>query len=165
MRFVSTSDLPVRLEEGQTAPDFTLPDQNGEPFTLSSLRGEKVILYFYAEAFTPACTAQTCDFRDNLATFGAAGYRVIGVSRDAVAKLARFAAEDALNFPVLSDPDRRIHDLYGAFGEKLLYGKTVHGVIRSTFVLDEKGVISMALYNIKATGHVAMLRKRLGLAA
>ena len=162
MRFVTT---PVRLDAGQTAPDFTLPDQNGEPFTLSSLRGQKVILYFYAEAFTPACTAQTCDFRDSLATFESAGYRVVGISRDAVAKLARFAAEDALTFPVLSDPDRRIHDLYGAFGEKLLYGRKVMGVVRSTFVIDEKGVITMPLYNIKATGHVAMLRKKLGLAA
>lgn len=162
MRSVTT---PIRLEAGQLAPDFTLPDQDGAPITLSQLRDHKVILYFYAQAMTPACTTQACDFRDNLATFASAGYRVIGVSRDAVAKLSKFASDDALTFPVLSDPDHAIHDLYGAFGEKLLYGRTVQGTIRSTFVLDESGVITMALYNIKATGHVAMLRKKLGLAA
>ncbi|CAN5270907.1 thioredoxin-dependent thiol peroxidase [soil metagenome] len=162
MRFVTT---PVRLEAGQTAPDFTLDDQNGEPVTLSDLRGQRVILYFYPEALTPGCTTQACDFRDNLGSLTGAGYRVIGVSRDAVAKLRKFADQDALAFPLLSDPDHRIHDLYGTFGEKSLYGKTVMGVIRSTFVLDEQGVITLALYNSKATGHVAMLRKKLGLAA
>jgi peroxiredoxin Q/BCP len=165
MRNVTISASPVRLEPGQIAPDFTLPDQNGDPVTLSQLRGGKVILYFYAEAFTPACSAQTCDFRDSFGVFEAAGYRVVGVSRDAVAKLSEFASRNALTFSLLSDPDRAIHDLYGAFGEKLLYGRRVMGVIRSTFVLDETGVIAHALYNIKATGHVAMLRKKLGLAA
>lgn len=162
MRFVTTSH---RLEAGQTAPDFTLTDQDDSPVTLSGLRGEKVILYFYAEALTPACTSQACDFRDGLEVFEADGYRVVGVSRDAVAKLAEFASGEGLTFPVLSDPDHAVHDLYGAFGEKQLYGKTVTGVIRSTFVIDEAGVIAIALYNIKATGHVAMLRKRLRLAA
>jgi peroxiredoxin Q/BCP len=154
----------IRLEPGQTAPDFTLPDQNGETFTLSSLRGRKVVLYFYAEAFTPACTAQTCDFRDNLGVFQDAGYAVVGISRDTVATLARFAAEEHLTFPVLSDPDRRVHELYDAFGEKKLYGRLVNGVLRCTFVLDEDGVVTLALRNIKATGHVAMLKRKLGLA-
>ena len=151
-------------DAGQTAPDFTLPDQSGAPFTLSSLRGRKVIVYFYAEAFTPACTAQTCDFRDSLQVFQDAGYGVVGISRDSVATLARFAQEEHLTFPVLSDPDRRVHDLYDAFGEKKLYGKVVNGVLRCTFVLDENGVITMALRNIKATGHVAMLKRKLALA-
>ncbi len=151
-------------DAGQTAPDFTLPDQSGAPFTLSSLRGRKVIVYFYAEAFTPACTAQTCDFRDSLQVFQDAGYGVVGISRDSVATLARFAQEEHLTFPVLSDPDRRVHDLYDAFGEKKLYGKVVNGILRCTFVLDENGVITMALRNIKATGHVAMLKRKLALA-
>lgn len=162
MRSVTSDN---RLEAGQTAPDFTLPDQHGTPLTLSDLRGSKVILYFYAEALTPACTSQACDFRDGLAVFEGDGYRVVGVSRDAVAKLAEFASGEGITFPVLSDPDHAVHDLYGAFGEKQLYGKTVTGVIRSTFVIDEAGVVTMALYNIKATGHVAMLRRKLGLAA
>lgn len=156
---------PIRLAPGETAPDFTLADQRGEPVTLSALRGEKVVLYFYGEASTPACTTQACDFRDSLGALGAAGYRVVGVSRDAVPALERFAREQALEFPLLSDTDRAVHERYGAFGEKQLYGRTVRGVIRSTFVLDERGVIAMALYNIKATGHVAMLRRKLGLAA
>jgi peroxiredoxin Q/BCP len=162
MRFMTAS---VRLEAGQPAPDFTLDDQAGRSVTLSALRGAKVILYFYGEAFTPACTAQACDFRDSLGVFEAAGYRVVGVSRDAVAKLAEFAAAEDLTFSVLSDPDHAVHDRYAAFGEKQLYGRTVTGVIRSTFVIDEAGVIEQALYGIKATGHVAMLRKRLKLAA
>jgi len=157
--------LPVQLAEGTLAPDFTLPDQSGRPVTLSGYRGRKVILYFYGEASSPACTKQACDFRDDLGVFEAAGYQVIGVSRDAQPKQARFAEEERLNFPVLADEDRRVSDLYGAYGEKQMYGRTVHGVIRSTFVIDEEGRIDRALYNIKATGHVAMLRKRLGLAA
>lgn len=156
---------PVRLEAGQPAPDFTLPDQHGDPFTLSSLRGSKVILYFYGEAGTPACTKQACDFRDDLSVFEAAGYRVVGISRDALEANRRFAEEEGLTQVILSDPDRVVHELYGTYGEKLLYGRTVTGVIRATFVLDEDGRIALALYNIKATGHVAMLRRRLRLAA
>lgn len=155
---------PVRLSEGEVAPDFTLLDQHGEPFTLSQLRGGKVILYFYGEAGTPACTGQACDFRDRLDAFTAEGYRVVGVSRDEVSAIAAMASAEHLTFPLLSDPDRHVHELYGTFGEKQLYGRTVRGVIRATFVIDETGVIERALYNIKATGHVAMLRKRLGLA-
>lgn len=162
MRVVTT---PIRLEVGQAAPDFTLSDQTGAPFKLSSLRGEKVIVYFYPEAMTPGCTTQACDFRDNLNQLQTAGYRVVGVSRDEVAKLARFVENDHLTFPILSDPDHAVHDQWGTYGEKLLYGKPVVGAIRSTFVLDESGVITHTFYSTKATGHVAMLKKQLGLTA
>ena len=157
--------VTTRLEPGTVAPDFTLPDQTGADVTLSDLRGSKVILYFYPEAMTPGCTTQACDFRDNLNQLNTAGYRVVGVSRDDVPKLAQFVAQDHLTFPVLSDPDHRIHDLYGTYGEKQLYGKTVTGAIRSTFIIDEQGVITHTFYNTKATGHVAMLKKQLGLSA
>lgn len=155
----------MRLEPGTLAPDFTLTDQDGRPFTLSSTRGSKTIVYFYGEAGTPACTAQACDFRDGFAAFENAGYRVIGISRDEPQVNAGFARDENLPQVILSDPTREVHGLYGTFGEKLLYGRTVTGVIRATFVLDEDGVIEQALYNIKATGHVRMLMKRLKLAA
>ena len=154
-----------RLEAGQPAPDFTLPDQNGNAVSLASLRGRNVILYFYPEADTPGCTTEACDFRDNLATLVSAGYAVYGVSRDDLPKLQKFAAGHDLSYPLLSDPDRAVHELFGAWGEKSLYGKTVTGVIRSTFVIDEEGVVTLPLYNVKATGHVASLRKKLGLVA
>jgi peroxiredoxin Q/BCP len=154
----------ARLEAGQPAPDFTLPDQDGTPVSLAGLRGQKVILYFYPEADTPGCTTEACDFRDNLASLGSAGYAVYGVSRDALPKLQKFAAEHGLSFPLLSDPDRAVHELYATWGEKSMYGKTVTGVIRSTFVIDEEGVITLPLYNVKATGHVTALKKKLGLA-
>lgn len=157
--------MTTRLEPGTAAPDFTLPDQTGAPVTLSDLRGSKVILYFYPEAMTPGCTTQACDFRDNLNQLNTAGYRVVGVSRDDVPKLAQFVKQDHLTFPILSDPDHSIHDAYGTFGEKQLYGKTVTGAIRSTFVIDEEGTITHTFYNTKATGHVAMLKKQLGLSA
>lgn len=156
---------PVRLEPGQLAPDFTLPDQNGRRVTLSSLRGRKVILYFYGEAGTPACTAQACDFEGSLGSLESAGYSVIGVSRDELPAIQKMVAAEGLTFPLLSDPERHVHELYGTYGEKKLYGRLVHGVIRATFVLDEEGRITLPLYNIKATGHVAMLRRKLGLAA
>ena len=154
----------VRLEEGSLAPDFTLTDQNGQPFTLSSTRGSKTIVYFYGEAGTPACTSQACDFRDNMSVFEEAGYRVVGISRDEPAANAAFAKDEKLPQVILSDPTREVHGRYGTFGEKQLYGRTVQGVIRATFVLDEEGRILMPLYNIKATGHVAMLLKKLRLA-
>jgi len=154
----------VRLEAGELAPDFTLTDQNGNPFTLSSTRGSKTIVYFYGEAGTPACTSQACDFRDSMAVFEDAGYRVVGISRDEPAANAAFAADEKLPQVILSDPTREVHERYGTFGEKQLYGRTVQGVIRATFVLDEDGRILMPLYNIKATGHVAMLLKKLRLA-
>jgi peroxiredoxin Q/BCP len=158
----AVSDL-VRLEAGSLAPDFTLPDQFGHPFTLSSTRGSKTIVYFYGEAGTPACTSQACDFRDSMATFERAGYRVVGISRDAPDVNAGFARDEQLPQVILSDPTREVHGLYGTFGEKQLYGRTVTGVIRATFVLDEEGRIEMPLYNIKATGHVAMLLRKLRL--
>ncbi|MBS1675539.1 MAG: thioredoxin-dependent thiol peroxidase [Actinobacteria bacterium] len=152
-----------RLEPGSPAPDFTLPDQNGAPVSLRDLRGNRVVLYFYPAAMTPGCTTEACDFRDSLASLQGAGYTVLGVSRDDVAKLARFAERDALTFPLLSDVDLAVHQAYGVWGEKKNYGKVVQGVIRSTFLIDEHGVITHALYNVKATGHVARIRKLLGL--
>lgn len=155
--------MTERLEAGRPAPAFTLTDQDGASVSLESLRGQKVILYFYPEAMTEGCTKQACDFRDNLNSLGSAGYTVVGVSRDEPEKLRKFREVDGLDFELLSDPDRAVHEAYGVWGEKQLYGKTVVGVIRSTFVLDENGVITLPLYNVKATGHVAMLRKQLGL--
>ena len=155
------TDTSDRIEAGRTAPDFTLLDQDGESRSLSDYRGERVILYFYPEAGTPGCTTEACDFRDNLNSLRSAGYTVLGVSRDQPAKLRGFVDEQGLNFTLLSDPDAAVHGLYGAWGEKSLYGKTVIGVLRSTFVIDEEGVVTLALYNVKATGHVASLRKKL----
>jgi len=154
-----------RLEAGDVAPDFALVDQDGDTVALADLRGRKVILYFYPEASTPGCTTEACDFRDNLGSLAAAGYAVLGVSRDQPAKNKRFAEEEHLTFPLLSDPDRAVHEAYAVWGEKTLYGKKIVGVIRSTFVIDEEGRIQLAQYNVKATGHVASLRKKLGLAA
>jgi peroxiredoxin Q/BCP len=154
---------PVRLAPGDAAPDFTLLTDSGEKFTLSALRGRKVVLYAYPAAMTPGCTRQACDFRDNIASLRAAGYEVVGISPDSPGKLAKFRERDQLTFPLVADEDRSVLTAYGAYGEKRLYGKTVTGVIRSTFVIDEKGRIERAMYNVKATGHVAKLRKDLGL--
>ena len=153
----------VSLEAGSPAPDFTLPDKDGKAHALSDYRGQKVILYFYPAASTPGCTTQACDFRDNMASLQAAGYVVLGLSKDKLSALQKFAENENLGFPLLSDEDLTVHNAYGAFGEKSMYGKTVMGVIRSTFVVDENGVLAHALYNVKATGHVEMLRNRLGL--
>ena len=152
-----------RLAPGDAAPEFTLPASDGGSVSLADHRGKRVILYFYPAAMTPGCTKQACDFRDSLASLQAAGYEVVGISPDKPAKLAKFREHDALTFPLVSDEDKSVLTAYGAFGEKQLYGKTVTGVIRSTFVIDEKGVIERALYNVKATGHVAKLRRDLGL--
>ena len=153
----------VSLEAGSPAPDFSLPDKDGEAHSLSDYRGQKVIVYFYPAASTPGCTTQACDFRDNMASLQGAGYVVLGVSKDKLPALQKFAENENLGFPLLSDEDLSVHHAYGAFGEKSMYGKTVMGVIRSTFVVDESGVLEHALYNVKATGHVEMLRKRLEL--
>ncbi|GAA4598364.1 peroxiredoxin Q/BCP [Actinoplanes octamycinicus] len=153
----------VRLSAGDAAPDFTLTTDTGESLSLKDLRGRKVVLYAYPAAMTPGCTKQACDFRDSLASLQAAGYEVVGISPDKPAKLATFRERDAITFPLVSDPDKSVLTAYGAFGEKQLYGKTVTGVIRSTFVIDETGAIERALYNVKATGHVAKLRRDLGL--
>ena len=156
------TDSP-RLAAGDTAPNFTLTDQDGRSVSLADYRGQKVVVYFYPAAMTPGCTTQACDFRDNLGSLAAAGYQVLGLSKDTPAKLKAFAENDHLTFPLLSDEDLTVHKAYGAWGEKNSYGKIVTGVLRSTFVLDEAGVVTLALYNVKATGHVAMLRKKLGL--
>ncbi len=153
----------ARLAVGDTAPQFSLPDQDGATVSLADFAGKKVVVYFYPAAMTPGCTTQACDFRDNLGSLAAAGYQVLGISRDTTAKLKSFQEHDAVTFPLLSDEDLAVHRLYGAWGEKNLYGKMVTGVLRSTFVLDAAGVVTHALYNVKATGHVASLRKKLGI--
>ena len=152
-----------RLEPGDRAPDFTLTDADGKQVTLSSMHCRQVVVYFYPAAMTPGCTKEACDFRDSIASLAAAGVTVLGISPDAPAKLAKFRDRDGLNFPLLSDPDHKVHEVYGAWGEKKLYGKTTVGVIRSTFVVGEDGKIAWAYYNVKATGHVARLRQDLGL--
>ena len=152
-----------RLSSGDTAPDFTLTDDAGEEVSLSALRGQKVIVYFYPAAMTPGCTKQACDFSESLDSLKADGYAVVGISPDTPAKLATFRERDGLTITLLSDADRTVMTDWGAFGEKKLYGKVVQGVIRSTVVLDETGVVSHAFYNVKATGHVAKLRRDLGL--
>jgi peroxiredoxin Q/BCP len=152
-----------RLSPGDTAPDFTLPTDDGREVTLSDLRGRKVIVYFYPAAMTPGCTKQACDFSDSLESLTGAGYEVLGISPDSPEKLAKFRERDALTITLLSDRERSVMTAWGAFGEKKLYGKVVEGVIRSTFVVDEDGAISHAWYNVKASGHVAKLRRDLGL--
>ena len=152
-----------RLSPGDTAPDFTLYDDLGGQVSLSDLRGSKVIVYFYPAAMTPGCTTQACDFSDNINTLHREGYEVLGISPDKPEKLAKFREKDGLTIQLLSDADRSVLNAYGAYGEKKLYGKTVEGVIRSTVVVDEAGKIEVAQYNVKATGHVAKLRRDLGL--
>ena len=151
-----------RLAPGDPAPDFTLPDADGHPVSLSSFRGQRVIVYFYPAAMTPGCTKEACDFRDALTDLNGQGIAVLGISPDQPAKLARFRDKEALTFPLLSDPDRSVLQAYGAYGEKKLYGKTTTGVIRSTFVIGADGAIEQAMYGVKATGHVARLRAEVG---
>ncbi|OZB50805.1 MAG: thioredoxin-dependent thiol peroxidase [Cellulomonas sp. 14-74-6] len=153
-----------RLSAGDPAPDFTLPTADGGTVTLSDLRGSHVIVYFYPAAMTPGCTTQACDFRDSLGSLQSAGYRVVGVSPDAPERLAQFAAAEHPTYPLASDPQHQVLEEWGAWGEKTLYGKTVVGVIRSTVVVDPDGVVELAQYNVKATGHVAKLRRDLQLA-
>jgi peroxiredoxin Q/BCP len=153
----------TRLAPGDTAPDFTLPDADGKDVSLADFRGRRVVVYFYPAAMTPGCTTQACDFRDNLSSLAAAGVDVVGISPDKPEKLAKFRERDSLTFPLLSDPSRSVLESYGAYGEKTMYGKKVTGVIRSTFVVDADGAIEQAQYNVKATGHVAKLRRDLGL--
>jgi peroxiredoxin Q/BCP len=153
-----------RLSAGDEAPDFTLPTDDGSTVTLSDLRGQKVIVYFYPAAMTPGCTKQACDFTDSLDSLKGAGYTVLGISPDKPEKLAKFRERDSLTITLLSDQDKSVMTQWAAFGEKKMYGKVVQGVIRSTFVVDEDGRVALAQYNVKATGHVAKLRKDLGLA-
>jgi len=156
---------PIRLNQGDTAPAFTLDDQDGNTVSLTDFAGRNVIVYFYPAAMTPGCTKEACDFRDSLNALGADGYQVLGISKDEPARLREFRDAESLTFPLLSDADLAVHRAYGAYGEKSLYGKTVTGVLRSTFVVQADGSLQLALYNVKATGHVAALRKKLGLAA
>jgi thioredoxin-dependent peroxiredoxin len=153
----------VRLAPGDEAPDFTLPDADGNLVSLSKLRGQRVIVYFYPAAMTPGCTKQACDFTAALPELTAEGVAVLGISPDSPAKLAKFREKEHLAFPLLSDPDRTVLGAYGAYGEKTNYGKTVLGVIRSTFVIGADGKIEKAQYAVKATGHVGRLRKDLGI--
>ena len=153
--------MSAKLEPGDPAPEFTLPDADGKDVSLSDYRGRKVVVYFYPAAMTPGCTTEACDFRDNLAALGGAGIDVVAISPDKPEKLAKFREKESLTFPLLADPDRSTLEAYGAYGEKMMYGKPVTGVIRSTFVVDEGGRIEKAMYGVRATGHVAKLRREL----
>ena len=150
-----------RLAPGDPAPEFTLLDADGKEVSLSSFRGQRVIVYFYPAAMTPGCTKEACDFRDNLGVLANAGLTVLGISPDTPQKLAKFRDQESLNFSLLADPDREVLKAYGAYGEKTMYGKKTVGVIRSTFVVGSDGRIERAYYNVRATGHVARLRQDL----
>jgi len=157
--------MTMRLAAGDSAPAFTLTDQDGASVSLSDFAGRSVVVYFYPAAMTPGCTTEACDFRDNLNSLQAAGYQVLGISKDDPATLKKFQEQEGLTFPLLSDPDLAVHQAYGAYGEKTLYGKVSTGVLRSTFVVEPEGTLKLAQYNVKATGHVARLRNELGIAA
>jgi peroxiredoxin len=152
-----------RLQPGDPAPEFSLPTPDGDEVSLQSLRGGKVILYFYPAAMTPGCTTEACDFRDNLGSLRGAGYTVLGISPDDLQQLAQFREQEALTYSLLADRDYAVCEAYGALGEKQLDGRTVTGVIRSTFVLDAEGRVETAMYGVQATGHVAELRRTLAL--
>ena len=155
--------MSTRLEPGTKAPSFTLEDYTGQQYSLADYAGHKVILYFYPKASTPGCTKEACDFRDNLASLKSLGYVVLGVSPDKPAALEKFTAKESLTFPLLSDADHAVALAYGAWGEKKNYGKVYEGLIRSPFVINEQGIIELAQYNVRATGHVAKLRRDLGI--
>jgi peroxiredoxin Q/BCP len=154
-----------RLEVGDKAPAFSLHDADGNTVKLSDYKGRRVIVYFYPAASTPGCTKQACDFRDSLSELNGAGLDVVGISPDKPAKLAKFRDNQKLTFPLLSDPDREVLTAWGAYGEKTMYGKTVQGVIRSTFVVDEKGKIAEAQYNVKAAHTTTKIQKILAAGA
>lgn len=153
--------MTARLEVGDKAPSFSLEDADGNTVSLADYKGRRVVVYFYPAASTPGCTKQACDFRDNLADLSEAGLDVVGISPDKPEKLAKFRDAEGLTFPLLSDPDRKVLTAWGAYGQKMMYGRAVQGVIRSSFVVDGKGKIEVAQYNVKATGHVAKLRRDL----
>jgi peroxiredoxin Q/BCP len=153
----------ARLGPGDKAPAFSLPDADGKKVSLADYKGRRVIVYFYPAASTPGCTKQACDFRDSLGELNGAGLDVVGISPDKPEKLAKFRDAEGLTFPLLSDPDRKVLTAYGAFGEKKMYGKTVTGVIRSTFVVDEKGKITEAQYNVKAAHTTTKIKQFLAL--
>ena len=157
--------MTERLTAGDPAPAFSLPNADGGTTSLVDFSGRKLIVFFYPAAMTPGCTKQACDFRDSLSSLQAAGYEVVGISPDSVAKLEKFVARDALSYPLLSDEDHAVADAYAAWGEKKNYGKTYEGLIRSTIVIDESGTVALAQYNVRATGHVAKLRRDLKLDA
>jgi peroxiredoxin Q/BCP len=163
----SVSDMAIQLSDGDPAPPFTLPDADGKNVSLSDFPGQRVIVYFYPAALTPGCTTQAIDFTAAMEDLGAAGLHVIGISPDAQEKLIQFREKESVGFPLLSDPDRLTLDAYGAYGEKLLFGKLIKGVIRSTFIIDVDqkgaGTIAVAQYNVKATGHVDKLKRDLHL--
>lgn len=152
-----------RLTAHDPAPSFTLEDAEGNSVSLSDFSGQRVILYFYPKANTPGCTTQACDFRDHLASLQSHGYQVVGISPDSTDKLRQFITGQDLTYTLLSDPDHAVAEAYGAWGEKKNYGKTYEGLIRSTFVIDEEGRIELAQYNVRAKGHVAKLRRDLGI--
>lgn len=158
-----SAHVTVKLQPGTRAPEFTLPDADGTPVSLAGYRGKNVIVYFYPKAATPGCTTQACDFRDNLASLQEAGYEVLGISPDSPADLARFTGDFALTFPLLSDEDHAVALAYGAWGEKLVNGEITDGLVRSTVVLDPEGKVTLAQYAVKAQGHVAALKDKLGL--
>jgi peroxiredoxin Q/BCP len=153
----------MTLKAQDTAPTFTLLNQDEKSISLSDYAGGKVVVYFYPAASTPGCTTQACELRDNINSLRSAGYTVLGISPDAPGKLKKFKDKESLNFDLLSDPDNKVQQAYGAYGEKSMYGKTYMGTIRSTFVVDETGKLSHALYNVKAKGHIEMLRTELGI--
>jgi thioredoxin-dependent peroxiredoxin len=153
--------MTERLVPGDLAPVFTLPNASGGTTSLADFAGRNVVVYFYPAAATPACTQQACDFRDSLASLTAAGYDVVGISPDPVAKLATFAAKQELPFPLLADEDHAVAEAYAAWGEKKNYGRIYEGLIRSTIVVDGEGRVAVAQYNIRAKGHVAKLRRDL----
>lgn len=155
--------MTARLAVGNPTPNFALPDATGKTVTLAGFRGQNVVVYFYPAASTPGCTTEACDFRDNLNSLQAAGYQVVGISPDEQGKIAKFTETESLNFPLLSDPDHAVAEAWGAWGEKKNYGKVYDGLIRSTVVIDAEGTVALAQYNVKATGHVAKLRRDLGL--
>jgi len=155
--------VSVRLAPGDEAPDFMLADDAGNEVSLSDFRGSTLVLYAYPAAMTPGCTTEACDFRDSLDALHAAGIQVVGLSPDKPERLAKFRAKEHLTFPLLSDPDKAVLTQYGAYGEKTMYGKKTMGVIRSTFVIDGRGIVQQALYNVRSAGHVARVRDLLGL--
>lgn len=154
-----------RLIPGTPAPDFTLKNADGEEVSLRDFRGRSTVIYFYPAAATPGCTKQACDFRDSLVSLQQSGYDVVGISPDAVGKLAKFTEAEGLNFPLLSDEDHAVAEAFGAWGEKKNYGRSYDGLIRSTVVVDPDGKVTLAQYNVRATGHVAKLRRDLNLDA
>ncbi|MCW4466105.1 thioredoxin-dependent thiol peroxidase [Glutamicibacter sp. MNS18] len=160
---MTTETAAKRLAVGDTAPAFTLNDAQGAPVSLEDFRGKKTIVYFYPAASTPGCTKQACDFRDSIESLQGLGYVVLGISPDGTAKLEKFTAKEELNFPLLSDEDHAVAEAYGAWGEKKNYGRVYEGLIRSTIVVDEQGKVALAQYNVRATGHVAKLRRDLGI--